>query len=146
MKKRNKVLKALDKVLFTASGTATAALAAGSSVLAEGSGGGLQSDVGSILNDAQDTGVFSEINQKVKGAGTSAYNLVFAAISFVVVIGLLIALARLFLSNSATREESKSSIVWKIVAGIAIFGVVGIVNLVSAVSKGFFGDKNGGGQ
>lgn len=143
MKKTGKVLRGLDKVLFTASSTAATALTAGSVALADGEGG-LQSDVNDILNNANDTGVFNEINTKVKGAGTSAYNLVFAAISFVVVIGLLIALAKLFLSNSATREENKSSIVWKIVAGIAIFGVVGIVNLISAVSKGFFGSTPSG--
>ena len=103
----------------------------------------LATDVADILKSAENTELgsdssFSPMIKKVTEIGTGGYKLVFTAMMFLFIVGGLIAFIKLFFSNSATRNDSKSDIVWKLVAAVCGFGVIGLFILLSNVGSSLF--------
>ena len=99
-------------------------------------------DVSSVLKGAQDakgTEAFSGLEDKVQTIGSGSYRLVTLAMIFLFLCGFGVAMIKLFFSNGATRQESKSDVIWKVVAAILGFAVVGLIGVLAGVGKGLFG-------
>ena len=99
-------------------------------------------DVGNILNDVKEgkssSTATSNLESNISTLGSGAWRIVFMSMTFLFVLGLAYAFAKLFFSNSQTRNESKSDIIWKVLAVIGAFAVVGLVIILSGVGKGLF--------
>lgn len=97
-------------------------------------------DVSNVLESAttSDGGAAADLINKTQDLGGAGYQLVYYVMIFVFLIGFVIAMIKLFLSNGQTRSESKSDIIWKVVAAVAGFAVVGLIGLLSGVGSTIF--------
>ena len=112
--------------------------------LLEPSGGSGAIDVEQVINDAdgaiQDGGAFSDISGKVDSVGGGAYHIAFRISVFIFLVGLIVAGIMVFFSNSATRSEQKSNLIWKCVGIVVAFGAVSILVFFATASSNIFGE------
>lgn len=85
----------------------------------------------------------SALGEQADNLGGGAYNLVFKASVYIIVIGLILAGLKLAFSNSNTRTEAKGNIVWAIIGAIFVFGAVGIVIFLQTLGGGLFSSTAG---
>ena len=82
-------------------------------------------------------GIFSPVQKIVEEAGASFYSLAKSG----AIIWLMIALIFLFVglgsSNSTKVQASKDRSGWIIIAGVGIFGIMGIIGLISNLGASF---------
>ncbi len=98
-------------------------------------------NVEQILEDAENSGSSSSfvgLENKVTEFGSGGYRLTFMVMTFVFIIGFIIAAMKLFMANTQTRQDSKADIVWKVVAAVFGFGAVAFILLLSGVGGSLF--------
>lgn len=98
-------------------------------------------DVADLVDKAQNAQQaegLGDVETKVQELGGGFYRILFMAGVFLIILGLGIAALKLFFSDSATRKDAKSDIVWKILAGIFFFAGVMMVVLFSNIGSKLF--------
>ena len=99
-------------------------------------------DVGTIVDgakNAQQSGSLEPVEKKVNELGGGFYRILFMAGVFLIILGLAVAALKLFFSDSQTRKDAKSDIVWKVIAGIFFFAGIMLVILFSNIGSNLFG-------
>lgn len=86
----------------------------------------------------EDGGVLSEASAKVDALGGGASNVTYKIIVWLFIIGLMVAAAVLFFSNSGNRQEQKGNMATKVVAAVLAFSAVGLITLLATVGGGLF--------
>lgn len=94
-------------------------------------------DAGKITGDMSGTG-FDSTTTAIENAGNSAIYIVMMIVGFTAVIGLLIAVLKIMVGGSMTKNEAKGSLFWICLAGIIGFGAIGIVGLLQTIALGLF--------
>ena len=99
-------------------------------------------DVGSIVDGAKNasqSGSLQPVEDKVSELGGGFYRILFMAGVFLIILGLAVAALKLFFSDSQTRKDAKSDIVWKVIAGVFFFAGIMLVILFSNIGSNLFG-------
>ena len=98
-------------------------------------------NVEELVNQAKEAGTaegLGDVESKVQELGGGFYRILFMAGVFLIILGLGIAALKLFFSDSATRKDAKSDIVWKVLAGIFFFAGVMLVVLFNNIGSKLF--------
>ncbi len=98
----------------------------------------------SIVESAQaspdDGGKFSEISKAADDLGGAGYKIVFKAGIYIGLVMIMGAGIGLIVSSSNTRNEKKSSIIWKIVGIVMVVAAPSAIILLETLGKGLFAD------
>ena len=98
-------------------------------------------DVSTIVEGAQEaeqSSSLAPVESKVNELGGGFYRIMFMAGVFLIILGLGVAALKLFFSDSQTRKDAKSDIVWKVLAGIFFFAGIMLVILFSNIGTNLF--------
>jgi len=98
-------------------------------------------DVSTIVGDAQkaeQTAALSGFEKKLDEVGGGLYRIEFKFGVFALILGLAFGFLMLFFANAATRQQQKSDIVWKVLAGVGFFAAAAGVVLLANIGVNLF--------
>jgi hypothetical protein len=101
-----------------------------------------KSIVDSAKASPDDGGSFSNVSKAVDDLGGAGYKIVFKAGIYIGLVMIMAAGIGLIVSNSNTRNEKKSSIIWKIVGIVMVVAAPATIILLESLGKGLFSSAN----
>lgn len=90
-------------------------------------------------SESADTSALDDIIDKTEGVGWSVNRLIVTGVLIAMVIGGVIAAAKLFFATPQERQEQKTGLLWKALAVIGVAAVPALILVLTGVGKNLFG-------
>lgn len=87
-------------------------------------------------------GAFTNLDETAKATGSSLYNLlrtlgIIALFASIMLVGMSFMIHK---SNASKREENKTGFFWVCIGGAIVFGVFGLLGIISGIGAGISGE------